>query len=160
MNKYKIIKISNMTHEYESKNLKISDIGILVSEDESLSNVIFFNQQNIGDFTFVQVQTKDIIVLDSIPIELEAKIEKFVRDNILEPSTHLGLTKLKFNEFDYVELQRNYNEYGIKEGDRGTIANDKIIKGKVLVDFTGVTKTGETFGDVILVNIEDIKKVD
>ena len=47
-----------MTHEYESKNLKISDIGILVSEDESLSNVIFFNQQNIGDLLLFKFKQK------------------------------------------------------------------------------------------------------
>ena len=159
MNKYKIIKIINTTQEYASKNIKINDIGILISEEENQSNILLFNQHNIGDFTFAKIQTKDIIVLDVIPIELEEKVEKFVKENILEFSNHLGLTKSKFNEFDYVELQKDYNEYGIKKGDRGTIATDKTIKGKVLFDFTWVTKSGEIFGDVILVNIEDIKKV-
>ena len=68
----------------------------------------------------------------------------------------------KFKEFDSVELiseKEIYLKFGITKGQKGIVAHNTIVDNHILVDFTGVNKNGEFFGDTISVNIDDLKKL-
>ncbi len=62
--------------------------------------------------------------------------------------------------YDFVELlveDENYAKYGIHKGETGCVLEGGIIQGKCLVDFTGIDKQGKAYGEIIMVNVKDLK---
>lgn len=67
---------------------------------------------------------------------------------------------LEIKEYDLVELINDKEEYakqGIAKGQRGCVMSEYATMDEVLVDFSGIDKDGNFYGNCILVNVNDLK---
>lgn len=161
--KNKLVKLVVLKDIYKEKNLKLNNHGMVLDSKFDNLTVMFFNENNIGEYIIVDVDIKDIKVLDfNIPKEFEYKIEDYLKSHSLKGKEKL--TDIHFNDCDWVELiveDKKYTKYNIHKGERGAITNGGIIfNNEVLVDFTGIDENGNLYGDVISVNIKDLKVIE
>ena len=161
MKNYKIVKLTNLTEEYKNANLSLNDCGIEIEKGNKFSNVLFFNQNNVGDYAYLQVDNNDISIEENFPENLTQELITFLTKIKDEYQSKTTLEKNLFNEFDLVELiseKEKYSKFGITKGQQGIVAHNTIIDNHILVDFTGIDKNGNFFGDTISVDINDLKK--
>lgn len=160
MKKLDFVKFNN-SKPYKSQNL-IKDIhGIVVDVNYEKANVLFFNPHNVGDYAIVNVKTTDLdLDKEKLPIEFEnellSKIDnlKLKAKNVLEP--------IAINEYDMVELlveEERYTKFGIHKGDRGCVMDNSAVHNYIEVDFSGIDKDGNYYGDCISVKIDDLKVI-
>ena len=160
MKKLDLVKLIN-EKPYIENNLHINMYGIVISENVNTIAVLFFNPQNIGNYAIVNVNKQDLILdkeqlPDEIQRELSMNIDKILKKakNILEPA--------KVNEYDLVELmvdEERYTKFGIHKGDRGCVMDNKAVQDYIEVDFSGIDKNGNFYGDCISVRIDDLKVI-
>lgn len=53
-----------------------------------------------------------------------------------------------------------YAKYGIHKGDKGCVMDDNAVQNYVEVDFSGIDKNGNFYGDCISVNVDDLKVIE
>ncbi len=160
---YKFVKLINLKEKYKEKNLKLNDYGLVLVEKFNVLTIMFFNENNIGEYVLMDVEALDVEVLDfEIPNKVKQLIEDYLKSHSLKGCDKFS--DISFNDCDWVELNvedKKYAKYNIHKGEKGVITNDgRIIKDEVLVDFTGVDENGELYGDIISVNIHDLKLVE
>lgn len=69
---------------------------------------------------------------------------------------------IKIKEYDMVELlveEDSYAKFGIHKGDRGCVMDNSAVQNYIEVDFSGIDKNGEFYGDCISVKIDDLKVI-
>lgn len=163
MKKYDIVKITELTDELQNLNVQFDCHGLILSTNFDFSEVMFFNDNNIGETTICKVDNKIIKKEDiELPKNILKEIDKYLKDNIKLEKDKV-LTKLKFKECDYVEViveKEKYSKHGVHLGDKGFIVIDEMIKNEMLVDFTGVDENGDIYGEEVSININDLKLVD
>ena len=130
-------------------------------QDNSL--VLFLNDKLLGDYAVVNVCNKDIEFCDdlSLPKELFLELSQKLKEKINYEKNSFNHVNAK--EYDLVELlveDEKYTKYGIHKGDQGVTAIGYAVKNQMLVDFTGVRPNGEFYGELISVNLKDIKILD
>lgn len=162
MKKYDIVKITKLTAELQRLNLQLDFYGIILSSNFDYSEVMFFNDNNIGESTICKVDNKTIKKEDiELPKSIIKEIDKYLKDNSkLEKDTIL--TKPKFKECDLVEViveKDKYTKHGVHCGDKGFIVLNEMIKNEMLVDFTGVNENGDIYGEEVSININDLNLV-
>ena len=82
MKKYDIVKITKLTAELQRLNLQLDFHGILLSSNFDYSEVIFFNDNNIGESTICKVDNKTIKKEDiELPTSIIKEIDKYLKDN-------------------------------------------------------------------------------
>lgn len=163
MKKYDIVKITKLTAELQRLNLQLDFHGIILSSNFDYSEVMFFNDNNIGESTICKVDNKTIKKEDiELPKSIIKEIDKYLKDNSkLEKDTIL--TKPKFKECDLVEViveKDKYTKHGVHCGDKGFIVLNEMIKNEMLVDFTGVNENGDIYGEEVSININDLNLVE
>lgn len=163
MKKYDIVKITKLTDELQKLNLQLDFHGIILSSNFDYSEVMFFNDNNIGESTICKIDNKSIKKEDiELPKNIIKEIDKYIKENSnLEKDTIL--TKPKFKECDLVEVvveKDKYAKHGVHCGDKGFIVLNEMIKNEMLVDFTGVDENGDIYGEEISVNVNDLKLVE
>ena len=120
--------------------------------------VLFLNDKIIGDYAVVEVDNSDVrIEKCKVPIEYINKLKKADKLSESNLTKKQAFNQLDFNECDFVELL--VEKDGIHKGDTGVVAIDYSIGDSVLVDFSGIDKNGNYYGDCIEVNISDLKKI-
>ena len=160
MKKLDLVKLKN-DRPYKSHNLIKNMHGVVVDVNFDNADVLFFNPHNVGDYAIVNVKTMD---LDSdkekLPVEFKnellSKFEtlKLKANNILEP--------IAINEYDMVELlveEERYTKFGIHKGDKGCVMDNNAVQSYIEVDFSGIDKDGNYYGDCISVKIDDLKVI-
>ncbi len=160
MKKLDLVKLKN-DRPYKSHNLIKNMHGVVVDVNFDNADVLFFNPHNVGDYAIVNVKTMD---LDSdkekLPVEFKnellSKLEtlKLKANNILEP--------IAINEYDMVELlveEERYTKFGIHKGDKGCVMDNNAVQSYIEVDFSGIDKDGNYYGDCISVKIDDLKVI-
>lgn len=161
MNKFKIVKMKSLKKEYERYNLSLNELGLIIDQTSELATVLFFNRLNLGDYALTEIFLKDLIEVGAeLPEEFAIEVEGYIKDNLDKIKKKTRLDNIDFKEFDCVELivsKEKYIEQGIKKGDTGIIASDKIVKNSVLVDFS--SSNTQKFLDCISVDIQDLKKI-
>ena len=160
---YKFVKLINLKENYKEKNIRLYNYGFVLKEESNILTVIFFNENNIGEYVIIDVNVLDVEVLDfEVPNEFKQKIEDYLNSHTLKGVDRLS--DLHFNDCDWVELtveDEKYTKHNIHKGERGVITDDgKIVGNEVLVDFTGIDKNGNFYGDIISVNIYDLKLIE
>ena len=161
--KNKFIKLINLTDKHKEKNIKLNNYGMILDSKFNNLSIMFFNENNLGQYIIVDTDIKDVEVLDfEIPKNFQKQIEDFIKSHKLNSEEKFD--NIHFNDCDWVELtveDEKYSQYNIHKGYRGVVTNDGvIINNKVLVDFSGVDENGEFYGDIISVNINDLKLVE
>ena len=160
--KYKIVKLKNLKEEYKKVGLDNgSALGLLLNEKNSQCLIMFFNNNNQGDYLISFINKEHLEITDMVlPEKLSSELEEYIQNNADKIANKTNFEEIPFNECDQVELivdKEKYSKYGLRKGDRGIIASNKATKNKILVDFG---KETEDFDGFVSVAFEDIKKVE
>ena len=160
MKKLDLVKLVN-EKPYMKNNLQKDMHGIVVSEDFNEIVVLFFNPQNIGDYAVVNIRTEDIVVeKEKLPNDMQKELLSKL-DQILSKAKNY-IEPITINNYDMVELlveEDKYTKFGIHKGDRGCVMDNKAVQNYIEVDFSGVDKDGNFYGDSISVKIVDLKVI-
>ena len=157
MNKFDIVKLINDA-DYKNNGLENDMHGIILDVVFDKSKVLFFDKKNLGDSIIVKIKNQDLF------LENEKFPEEY-RQSLIEKANKITSNKfeeLKFKLYDRVELAVNDEKYisqGIFKGFQGCIM-EYASKNKVMVDFSGIDKNGNYYGDCILVDVNDINIYD
>ena len=161
MKKFDLVKLKNDI-PYKSRNLTKDMHGIVVDViNYEEADVLFFNPHNVGDYAIVKVKITDLdLDKEKLPIEIERELSselnavKTKAKNVIEPTT--------INEYDMVELlveDEKYAKFGVHKGDKGCVMDNNAVQKYIEVDFSGVDKDGNYYGDCISVKTDDLKVI-
>ena len=159
MKKNNIVKLLNCKEEYKVKNLYEGIYGLVLSIKKDKVEVLFLNDNNIGEYAVAIVDKEDLIIeKEQLPQNMLDDLDELMGGTISKEKK--SLTKNKFKKDDWVELiveKDKYAKDGVHIGAQGPVLFDYMIKNEVLVDFTFMDDDGEVYGDCISVHIDDIK---
>lgn len=159
MKKSDLVKLKN--DNYKSHNLTKDMHGIVIKTNYDNTDVLFFNPHNVGDYAVVNIKNED---LESDKEKLPAELEKELlsaSDDIKSKAKDV-LVPTAINEYDMVELlveEERYAEFGVHKGDVGYAMDNNAVQNYIEVDFSGIDKNGNYYGDCISVKINDLKVV-
>ena len=157
MKLYDVIRIVKDA-PYKQFNIKKEDRGIVIDRNESEVKALFFNDKNLGEYAIISLCVNDAVVeTHSLPSEyveqLKSNLPRFLK------KAKNKIENPKFNEYDYVELISNdYSNFGVSNGETGSVVDAVTINGKIMVDFSGINENGDVYGDCILFDVNDLKK--
>ena len=159
MKKSDLVKLKN--DNYKSHNLTKDMHGIVIKTNYDNADVLFFNPSNVGDYAVVNIKNED---LDSDKENLPAELEKELlsESDALRSRAKGVLVPVAINEYDMVELlveEERYAEFGAHKGDVGRVMDNNAVQNYIEVDFSGIDKDGNYYGDCISVNINDLKVI-
>ena len=159
MKKSDLVKLKN--DNYKSHNLTKDMHGIVIKTNYDNADVLFFNPGNVGDYAVVNIKNED---LDSDKENLPAELEKELlsESDALRSRAKGVLVPVAINEYDMVELlveEERYAEFGAHKGDVGRVMDNNAVQNYIEVDFSGIDKDGNYYGDCISVNINDLKVI-
>ena len=80
---------------------------------------------------------------------------KLKAKNVIEP--------IAINKYDMVELlveEERYTKFGIHKGDRGCVMDNNAVQNYIEVDFSGIYKDRNCYGDCISAKIDDLKVIE
>ncbi|MEG1751897.1 MAG: hypothetical protein RR140_02255 [Clostridia bacterium] len=160
MTKFDLVKLIN-EKPYTPYNLSKDMHGIILRSNSGNNEVLFFNPKNIGEYIIVNIDSCDVeIDKEKLPNEMKEKLLQNY-DKLFGKSV-AKFEPLKIKEYDTVELlveDEKYAKFGIHKGDTGCVMNNNGVQNYIEVDFSGIDKNGEYYGDCISVKIEDLKKI-
>ncbi len=158
MKKLDLVKLKN-DKSYKNFGLVKNMHGIVVELQFDKADVLFFNPQNVGDYAIVNVKLLDLeLEKEKLPAELEKELLSKLDDIIAKAKNEIQPIKIK--EYDMVELiveEDKYAKFGIHKGDRGCVMDNNAVQNYIEVDFSGIDKDGNFYGDCISVKINDLK---
>ena len=131
--------------------------GTIAEIGDKKNLVLFHNRADIGDYAFAWVADEDLEYSGKYPEWLLDDFIKFI--TMHDPAKKLSFSKTELQEYDYVELMVERDEYadeGVHKGMRGTILNPEKIRGCWQVYFSD--ETGADFA-AVPVREEDLKLI-
>ena len=135
--------------------------GVVVNVNFDNADVLFFNPYNVGDYAIVNVKTVDLD-LDKEKLPPEFEKELFSKLETLKSKAKNVIEPIAINEYDMVELlveEEKYAKFGVHKGHIGCVMDNSAIQDYIEVDFSGIDKNGNYYGDCIGVKISDLKKI-
>ena len=160
MKKLDLVKLKNDS-PYKSHNLIQDMHGIVLEVNFGNADVLFFHPHNVGDYAIVNVKTADLdLDKEKLPTEFEnellSKLDslKLKAKNVLEP--------IAINEYDMVELlveDEKYAKFSVHKGNKGCVMDHHAVQNYIEVDFSGIDKDGNYYGDCISVKMDDLKVI-
>jgi hypothetical protein len=160
MKKLDLVKLKN-DRPYKSHNLIKNMHGVVVNVNFDNVDVLFFNPYNVGDYAIVNVKTVDLD-LDKEKLPPEFEKELFSKLETLKSKAKNVIEPIAINEYDMVELlveDERYTKFGIHKGDKGCVMDNNAVQNYIEVDFSGIDKDGNYYGDCISVKIDDLKVI-
>ena len=160
MKKLDLVKFKN-DKSYKNFGLVKNMHGIVVELQFDKADVLFFNPQNVGDYAIVNVKLLDLeLEKEKLPAEFEKELLSKLDDIIAKAKNEIQPIKIK--EYDMVELiveEDKYTKFGIHKGDIGCVMDNSAVQDYIEVDFSGIDKNGNFYGDCISVKVDDLKVV-
>lgn len=157
MKKFEII---NLKESIKYLNIEKGCLGILLNNGKSKSRVMLFNNTNKDEYSIVEVENEMLEPTGQVlPIDVQKEIEKLFKEDKIDAP----FSVTAFKEYDNVKLVANkpkYEKYNLFEGAVGIVAENYVIKNKVLVDFTQITKDNKVSSVCIPIDINDLEKYD
>lgn len=159
MKKFDLVILKN--DNYKSHNLTKDMHGIVIKTNCDNTDVLFFNPHNVGDYAIVNIRKED---LESEKEKLPAELEKELlsESDALKSRAKSVLVPVLINEYDMVELlveEERYAKFGVHKGDVGCVMDNNAVQNYIEVDFSGIDKDGNYYGDCISVKINDLKVI-
>ena len=158
--KYKIVKLKIIDEKYKKIGLNTTTLGLVLEEKSTKILVMFFNNQNQGDYLTLLIDKKELELTDmELPQKICEELEEYILKNVDKIAEKTTFKKVLFEECDFVELtveKDKYSKYGVHKGDRGVVASNKAVKNTILVEFNNET---DKFDGFLPVEIEDIQKI-
>ncbi len=158
---YDFVELISSLDYLEEKGIHKGSKGTIVELKNNNAFVVFFNEKNMGDYAFANVETKFLKTIGEFPKENLDKLKVFIKN--LDYNKNIQFTDVNMKEYDLVELlveDERYTKFGVHKGDRGCVISNCAIQNKVEVDFSWVDKEGNFHGDCIVVNIKDLKVIE
>ena len=159
MKKSDLVKLKN--DNYKSHNLTKDMHGIVIKTNYDNADVLFFNPHNVGDYAVVNIKNEDLeSEKEKLPAELEKELLS-ASDDIKSKAKDV-LVPTAINEYDMVELlveEERYAKSGVHKGDVGCVMDNNAVQNYIEVDFSGIDKNGNYYGDCISVKINDLKVI-
>ena len=135
--------------------------GIVIKTNYDNADVLFFNPHNVGDYAIVNIRKEDLeLEKEKLPAELEKEL--LSESDALKSRVKSVLVPVVINEYDMVELlveKERYAKFGVHKGDVGRVMDNNAIQNYIEVDFSGIDKNGNYYGDCISVKINDLKVI-
>ena len=160
MKKFDLILLKN-ENPYKKYNLEKNMHGIVLENFFDTLSVLFFNPKNQGDYIVVTISVFDVEICDEkLPENMINELSR--KFEFIKTKSKKNFKPLKIKAYDMVELlveDDKYTKYGIHKGDKGCVMEDYAVQNYVEVDFSGIDKNGEVFGDCISVKIDDLKVI-
>ena len=157
---YKIVKLKIIDEKYKKIGLNTTTLGLVLEEKSTKILVMFFNNQNQGDYLTLLIDKKELEFTDmELPQKICEELEEYILKNVDEIVEKTTFKKVPIEECDFVELtveKDKYSKYGVHKGDRGVVASNKAVKNTILVEFNNET---DKFDGFLPVEIEDIQKI-
>ena len=159
MKKFDLVKLKN--DNYKSHNLTKDMHGIVIKTHCDNTDVLFFNPHNVGDYAVVNIKNEDLESdKEKLPTELEKEL--LSESDTLKVRTKDVFVPIAINEYDMVELlveEERYAKFGVHKGDVGCVMDNNAVQNFIEVDFSGIDKNGNYYGDCISVKINDLKVI-
>ena len=163
MKKYDFVSLKNLKREYKIKKLYENASGIVLENlPAGKVLVLFLNDKIQGDYAVLEIPISDLkkenFETPQKMIEIIEKSEKLKDEKVLKKNS---FEKLKFNEYDWVELiveKEEYAKEGIHKGEYGCVMDNEVVGGRILVDFPNIDE--EYYGECISVKIEDLRLIE
>lgn len=157
-----IVTLINLKAKYRKNNLYLHTNGIVLKPlPYCQSLVLFLNDKIVGDYAVVTVDNEDLKKEDiKLPIDFINELKNTDKLKEANLDKKQSYKSMNLNECDLVELlveKDIYSKYGIHKGDTGVVAIDYSVGDSILVDFSGIDKNGNYYGDCISVKIKDLK---
>lgn len=159
-----IVTLIKLKKEYADKNLYLNIHGVVIKIlANNLLQVIFFNDNMIGDYAVVEVHKTDVKKCEEkLPFDFVKEIKQSKKVDFDKVEQKKELKLVPFNEYDMVELlveKEIYAKHGVHKGAVGIVAMEGAVDDAILVDFSGIDENGNYYGDCISVKIDDLKKL-
>ena len=154
---YDYVLLNTELEELSGRGIHKGCRGAIAQYGEDKSLVLFFNKKDIGDYAFAWVSDEDLDYSGKYPEWLLTDFIKFIKTH--DPAKKLSFSKTELQEYDYVELMVEREEYadeGVHKGMCGTILNPEKIRGCWQVYFSD--ETGADFA-AVPVREEDLKLI-
>lgn len=161
MKKFDLVQLKN-EKPYIASNLTKGTHGVVIDANYDKLDVLFFNPKNQGDCIIVQINANDVIIeKEKLPEKIIDDLNENLENIKLKSKTKFELLRIK--AYDMVELlveDEKYLKFGIHKGDKGRVMDDDAVQNYIEVDFSGIDKDGEYYGDCISVNIDDLRVIE
>lgn len=156
MKEYDYVELLKLNDETVQKCISKGSKGIIWTLKNDKCSVIFFNNDNWGDYAFASVEKKALKKVGDLPNQYIDRFKDFI-DSIKDKDIRFSIPNIK--EYDYVELlveKEKYSKLGVHKGNKGCVISHNAIQNSVEVDFTRIVN-GLYEGACISVSIEDLK---
>ncbi len=161
MKNFDLILLQN-EKPYTNFGLQKGIHGVILNINFDILDVLFFNPKNQGDYIIVKINVNDMVIeKEKLSKNLINKLNEEIKNKKLK--SKLKFESLKVKAYDMVELlveNAKYTKYGIHKGDKGCVMDDNAVQNYVEVDFSGIDKNGNFYGDCISVNVDDLKVIE
>lgn len=161
MKNFDLILLQN-EKPYTNFGLQKGIHGVILNINFDILDVLFFNPKNQGDYIIVKINLNDVVIeKEKLSKNLINKLNEEIKNKKLK--SKLKFESLKVKAYDMVELlveNAKYAKYGIHKGDKGCVMDDNAVQNYVEVDFSGIDKNGNIYGDCISVNVDDLKVIE
>jgi hypothetical protein len=160
MEKYDLVELVKNDEGLLSKNISKGSKGVIINKNIDVCQIMFLNEKNQGEYAFAEAEEKELKFLYKIPSEALKELKDFI--STVKFEEYQNFTIINIKEYDFVELlveDEKYSKFGIHKGDTGCIMSEYAIQNYVEVDFSGIDKNGDYYGDCISVKIADLKVI-
>ena len=161
MKNFDLILLQN-EKPYTNFGLQKGIHGVILNINFDILDVLFFNPKNQGDYIIVKINVNDMVIeKEKLSKNLINKLNEEIKNKKLK--SKLKFESLKVKAYEMVELlveNAKYAKYGIHKGDKGCVMDDNAVQNYVEVDFSGIDKNGNFYGDCISVNVDDLKVIE
>lgn len=157
MKEFEIVKLKETIKHL---NIKKGCLAILLNNGKSKGRIMLFNNTIKDEYSIVEVEHEWLEPTGQVlPDEVKIEMQKLIKEDRIDAPFSLTA----FQEYDNVKLICNkpkYEKYNLFAGAVGIVAENHIIKNKVLVDFTEIAKDNKVNSVCIPVDINDLIKID
>ena len=158
---FTVVKLKQLNSNCNALGLSVGLLGLLLQTNGDKALVLFFNENNYGDYLITTLDVADIEATDMVlPTELSNQLVQYVAENAKIFESKTAFDSMPFAECDIVELtveDSRYSKFGLHKGSRGVVALSRATNGSILVDFGTTTANFDGF---VSVDFNDLVKID
>ena len=158
---FTVVKLKQLNSNCKALGLSIGLLGLLLQTKGDKALVLFFNENNYGDYLLATIDVADVEATNMVlPTELSNQLVQYVAENAKAFESKTTFDGMPFAECDLVELileDNRYSKFGLHKGSRGVVALSRATNGSVLVDFGTTTANFDGF---VSVDFKDLVKIE
>lgn len=155
--------IAEIKNDFENNKIKLNkgQLGIIIEQNNDLCKFLLLNNKNLGEYAIIDININNLIKKYELTKDLQNELTTFLANLKQNNFTNFNdFNNQIIKENDCVEiLNDKYNNLGINKKDVGIVISNYAINNKVEVDFTKVDNNGKLLGNIVVVDIKDIKLI-